>query len=173
MTASAASRPPSQPLSLLQKILLSTDGTVTDLIALYTGEQIRVEKLEQNVRTEVPPQVLASEVSVRVLSRKILLTGASKNYLFADSLFLIDRFSSSIQHQLLTTDKPIGLMWKHERLETYREIVDQRVEPSPSIAHYFNLSASEPFVSRTYVIYHAGKPLGAITEKWPLSFFRE
>jgi chorismate-pyruvate lyase len=162
-----------QPLSLLQRILLSTDGTVTDLIALYTGEQIRVEKLEQSIRTELPPQILASESPVKLLSRRILLAGASKNYLFADSLFLIDRLSSSIQHQLLTTDRPIGLMWKHERLETYREIVEQRVEPSPSIARHFDLLDSEPFVSRTYVIYHGGKPLGVITEKWPLSYFRD
>jgi chorismate-pyruvate lyase len=63
-------------------------------------------------------------------------------------------------------------MWKHERLETYREIIDKRVEPSPSIARHFDLGESEPFVSRTYVIYHGGKPLGVITEKWPLSFFR-
>jgi chorismate-pyruvate lyase len=159
-------------LGLFQKVLLATDGTVTDLIALYTGEPIRVEKLEQNIRTEVPPSVLACETPVRLLSRKILLRGARKKYLYADSLFLIDRFSSSIQHQLLTTDRPIGLMWKHERFETYRDIVDQRVEPSPIIAHYFELRESEPFVSRTYIIYHSGKPLGAITEKWPLSLFR-
>jgi chorismate-pyruvate lyase len=63
-------------------------------------------------------------------------------------------------------------MWKHERLETYREIIDKRVEPSPSIVRHFDLGESEPFVSRTYVIYHGGKPLGVITEKWPLSFFR-
>ena len=63
-------------------------------------------------------------------------------------------------------------MWKEEKLETYREIVEQTVEPCSEAAAHFGLSANEPFVSRTYLIHHAGKPLGAITEKWPVSYFR-
>jgi len=159
-------------LSLFQKILLSTDGTVTDLIALYTGEPIRVKKLEQEIREAIAPDELRCEGSTRLLSRRILLSSASKNYLYADSLFVFERFSQSIQAQLLNTDRPIGLMWKEERLETYREIVEQKVEPCVEIAVHFDLPASALFVSRTYLIHQAGKPLGAITEKWPLSYFR-
>ncbi len=162
-----------QSLSLFQKVLLSTDGTVTDLIALYTGEPIRVKKLEQGISEAVAPDVLCCNGTTKLLSRKILLSGISKNYLYADSLFVFERFSKSIQEQLLNTDRPIGLMWKEERLETYREIVDQKVEPCAEIAEHFDLLASAPFVSRTYLIHQAGKPLGAITEKWPLSFFRD
>jgi chorismate-pyruvate lyase len=159
-------------LSLFQKILLATDGTVTDLIALYTGESIRVKKLEQGIREQAAPPSLQCDGPTRLLVRKILLSGVSKNYLYADSIFVFERFSKSIQDQLLNTDRPIGLMWKEERLETYREIVEQTVEPCTEAAEHFALSASEPFVSRTYLIHHAGKPLGAITEKWPVSFFR-
>lgn len=160
-------------LSLFQHILLATDGTVTDLIALYAGESIRVKKLEQAIRLDVAPPALGCAEPTRLLSRKILLSGANKNYLYADSLFVFERFSKSIQDQLLNTDKPIGLMWKEERLETYREIVEQKVESCPEIANYFDLPATAMFVSRTYLIHHAGKPLGAITEKWPLSYFRD
>jgi chorismate-pyruvate lyase len=160
-------------LSLFQKILLATDGTVTDLIALYTGESIRVKKLEQEIREAIAPDKLRCEGPTKLLSRQILLSGATKNYLHADSLFVFERFSKSIQEQLLKTDRPIGLMWKEERLETYREIVEQKVEPCAAIASYFDLPVSVLFVSRTYLIHQAGKPLGAITEKWPLSYFRE
>jgi chorismate-pyruvate lyase len=165
--------PSGGPLSLFQKIMLSTDGTVTDLIALYTGEPIRVKKLEQSIRLEVPPDVLRCEGPTKLLSRKILLSGASSNYLYADSLFAFERFSRSIQDQLLNTDRPIGLMWKEERLETFREIVEQKVAPCAEIANHFDLPAAAPFVSRTYHVHQAGRPLGAITEKWPLSFFRD
>lgn len=159
-------------LSLFQKILLATDGTVTDLIALYTGEPIRVKKLEQSIREQAAPQRLQCSGPARLLIRRILLSGANKNYLFADSVFVFERFSKSIQDQLLNTDKPIGLMWKDERLEMYREIVEQKVEPCAEAAQHFELPTSAPFVSRTYLIHHNGKPLGAITEKWPLSLFR-
>jgi chorismate-pyruvate lyase len=159
-------------LSLLQKILLSTDGTVTDLIALYTGEPIRVKKIAQDLTSAIAPETLQCSGEARLLSRKILLSGADKNYLFADSLFVFDRFSAYIQQQLLQSDRPIGLLWKEERLETYREIVEQNVGACPEIAKYFDLVESALFVSRTYLIHHNGKPLGAITEKWPMSYFR-
>lgn len=162
----------SHDLSLFQKILLATDGTVTDLIGLYTGESIRVKKLEQAIREEIAPPTLKCSGPTRLLIRKILLSGASKNYLFADSVFVFERFSKSIQEQLLHTDKPIGLMWKEEKLETYREIVEQKVEPCAEIAAHFDLPGTAPFVSRTYLIHNAGLPLGAITEKWPVSLFR-
>ena len=160
-------------LSLFQKILLSTDGTVTDLIGLYTGEAIRVKKLGQSIETQTAPEALRCGGPAKILNRKILLSGATKNYLYADSVFVFERFSTSIQEQLLSTDRPIGLMWKEERLETYREIVAHDVAESADIADYFALSPTALFVSRTYLIHHKGLPLGAITEKWPLEFFRD
>jgi chorismate-pyruvate lyase len=159
-------------LSLFQKILLATDGTVTDLIALYTGEPIRVKKLEQSIQERSAPDELQCSAPTRLLHRRILLSGETHNYLYADSLFVFERFSKSIQDQLLHTDRPIGLMWKEERLETYREIVEQKVEPCPEVAGHFGRLPNEPFVSRTYLIHHNGKPLGSITEKWPVSLFR-
>jgi chorismate-pyruvate lyase len=160
-------------LSLFQKILLSTDGTVTDLIGLYTGEAIRVKKLGQSIEMQTAPDTLKCSGLTRILNRKILLSGATKNYLYADSIFVFDRFSASIQNQLLTTDRPIGLMWKEERLETYREIVAQEVAAIADVAVHFSLPVTALFVSRTYLIHHKGLPLGAITEKWPLEFFRD
>lgn len=160
-------------LSLFQKILLSTDGTVTDLIGLYTGEAIRVKKLGQSIETQFAPPTLQCTDAVKILNRKILLSGATKNYLYADSVFVFERFSKSIQDQLLSTDRPIGLMWKEERLETYREIVAHEVSAAADIAEHFALSPTALFVSRTYLIHHKGLPLGAITEKWPLEFFRD
>jgi chorismate-pyruvate lyase len=160
-------------LSLFQKVLLATDGTVTDLIALTTGQAIRVKKLEQTVRTDTAPPELRCSESTRLLQRRILLAGPTQNYLYADSLFVFERLSAATQQQLLNTEKPIGLLWKDERLETFREIVDQRIEICPLLAPHFDLPASVEFVSRKYLIHHKGKPLGAITEKWPMSLFRE
>lgn len=162
-----------ESLNLFQKILMATDGTVTDLIGLYTGETISVTKLEQTIGADAAPPVLACAAGERVLRRKILLRGVKANYLYADSFFIVERMSPSIQKQLLETDKPIGLMWKSERLETYREIIERKVSPCAEIAEYFNLPSHSLFASRTYLIHHAGKPLGAITEKWPTSLFRD
>ena len=160
-------------LSLFQKVLLATDGTVTDLVALYAGEPIGVRKLAQSIRDEHAPAELQCDGPTRLLSRNILLTGATRIYLYAESLFVLDRLSTSIQQQMLDTDRPIGLLWKEERLEAYREIVRQAVEPCEAIARHFDVLSSAPFVSRTYLIHNGGKQLGMISEKWPLSHFRD
>lgn len=158
-------------LSLFQKILLATDGTVTDLLALYTGAAIRVTKIEQSVATGTARPELQHPSPARLLSRRILLSGASRNYLYADSQFLFERFSAWMQQQLLETDRPIGLLWKEARLETFREIIAQGIESDGAVAPHFGLPATTPLVARTYLVHHGGRPLGAITEKWPVSAF--
>ncbi len=158
-------------LSLFQRILLATDGTVTDLIALYTGEAIRVTKLEQSVVTGAARAELGCEGTTQLLQRRILLCGTQQNYLYADSQFVFERFSAWMQQQLLETDRPIGLLWKEARLETFREIIAQGIEPGGAIAQHFGLPPTAPFVARTYLVHHGGQPLGAITEKWPFATF--
>lgn len=160
-------------LTLFQKVLLATDGTVTDLIALYAGESIRVQKLEQEILENHTDPALRIAEPTRVLLRRILLCGAAQNYLYAESRFVIERLPRSIHQQMLDTDRPLGLLWKEARLETFREIVTQSVEPGAAIAQYFSLPATEPFVSRTYLVHYQAQPLGAVTEKWPLGSFRE
>lgn len=158
-------------LSLFEKILLATDGTVTDLISLYAGEPIRVQKLEQILYEGHSPPELACLTPVRLLLRRILLSGATRNYLYAESHFVVERLPRSICDQMLDSDRSIGLLWKEARLETFREIVSQSIEPCAPIAPHFDVPATEPFVSRTYVVHHLSKPLGMITEKWPLHSF--
>lgn len=160
-------------LGLLQKILLCTDGTVTDLIALYAGEDIHVHKVRQRLTVRPPPALLACEGPVQVLERQILLRGRQRTFLYADSQFIFGRFSPNMQQQLLHTDQPIGLLWKQERLETYREIIDKAVVRCPQIAEHFEVPADTWFVSRTYLIHHGGQPLGAITEQWPAHWFAD
>jgi chorismate-pyruvate lyase len=159
-------------LSLFQRVLLATDGTVTELIALYAREPIRVRKLAQEIREESAPAELACDAPARLLTRAILLAGATTNYLHAESRFVLERLPEPIRMQMLETDRPVGLLWKEQRLETFREIVRQSIDPCAPIAHHFGLQPSAPFVSRTYLVHHAGRPMGMITEQWPLSLFR-
>jgi chorismate-pyruvate lyase len=163
--------PTSPDLSLFQQVLLATDGTVTDLVALYAGEPIRVHKLEQSVRQE-SSDTLECPAPTGLLYRSILLCGAARNFLHAESVFVLDRLAQSMRQHMLETDRPIGLLWKEERLESFREILDQSIEPCARIAQYFGVAATTPFVSRTYVVHHNRRPLGMITERWPISQFR-
>jgi chorismate-pyruvate lyase len=161
----------SNNLSLFQKVLLATDGTVTDLVALYAGEPMRVRKLAQWIGAETS-EALCCSAPTALLHRSILLCGAARTFLHAESVFVLDRLSSSMRQQMLETDRPLGLLWKEERLETFREMLEQSIVPFASIAHHFDVTETMPFVSRTYVVHHARRPLGVITERWPNSHFR-
>ncbi len=161
-----------QPLSTFQKILLTTDGTVTDLIALYTGESIRVKKVGQKMFLSDNSQNFFCPPETPLLERNVLLCGASKNYLYAESVFVVGLLSHSIQYKLLETDCPIGLMWKEEKLDMYRDILGHKTEICDTVAAYFDVPPQTPIISRTYSIYHRGKILGTITEKFPITYFR-
>jgi chorismate-pyruvate lyase len=161
----------SDDLSVFQKVLLATDGTVTDLVALYAGEAIRVKKLDQSVRHDRCDALRCSDPT-ELLHRAILLRGAAKNFLYAESVFVLSRLTPSLRQQMLETDRPIGLLWKQERLESFREMLGHAIEPCARIAHHFDVEETTPFVSRTYVVHHARMPLGMVTEKWPIGHFR-
>jgi len=170
---------PSADLSILegdsfntfQKVVMATDGTVTNLVALYTRDQIKVNVINQEITKEVPLFLQPTSES-SVLRRKVLLHGPTKNYVYAESIFVFERLSDSIKKKLIETDQPIGLLWKQERLESYREILEVRLEKNKVVASYFDEAEDIDLLSRTYAIYRNQTILGVITEKFPLTIFR-
>lgn len=154
-------------LSLLQKILLTTDGTVTQLLGLFTGERISVEKLE-HAMVAGGPAVLAVPATEPVLSRKILLRG-SRPYMYAHSFLVPARLPRGMHETMLQTDTPIGQLWKAAKLETYREIVDFHRENDVALAALFG--SEGPLLSRSYLIHAGGAPMGLIIEKFPVAWF--
>jgi chorismate-pyruvate lyase len=162
-------------LSLFQKVLLTTDGTVTQLLELYIGQPVRVNKLSHGILRGAAPDFLLAADNDELLQRSILLcTGEAKaprNLLYAESLFVIARLPAIMQRQLLESDRPIGLLWREQRLETYREIVACGREPCGLLAPHFDLGENTLMLVRSYLVYHQHKPLGVITEKFPASYF--
>ncbi|MEK7321613.1 MAG: chorismate pyruvate-lyase family protein [Pseudomonadota bacterium] len=159
-------------LSLFQKILLTTDGTVTDLLSLYTGEIIRVKKLEQSITRDRASAALKVPPETPLLKRKVLLAGRTRHYLYAESFFVLERLSRSTQHKLLNSDHPIGTLWKEERAEMYRELIQCKLALCDVVSRFFGLRPQVPILSRTCLIFHNRKPLGIITESFPSTYFR-
>lgn len=160
-------------LSVFQKILLATDGTVTDLVSLYTGKSIKVSKIAQHISLSGALEDFLCPRETPLLKRNILLCNKIKNYIYAESIFVFGLLSRSIQYKLLETDQPIGLMWKEEKLETYRDLLRYKIEICEEVASYFDIQPQTPIVSRTYYIYHQQAILGVITEKFPITYFRK
>ncbi len=159
-------------LSLFQKVLLVTDGSVTELLCIYTGQTVRANKLAQAVRTDARPLALDCPPDTPLLHRQVMLVAERTPLVFAESAFILDRLSERARHRLLDSDAPIGQLWKEERTEMYREIVDIRLERHPGVAAHFDRPADTLLLSRTYLLFQGGTPLGLITEKFPDSHFR-
>lgn len=170
LDASTLMRDPS--LSLFQKVLLATDGTVTQLLELYTGLPVKVHKLAQELIHSDHPDILNTNADDKVLKRAILLRSSTLNLLYAESYFVIDRLPDTMHRQLLESDQPIGLLWRAERMETYREVISYSRQADSSLSQHFSVADSEYFLSRSYLIFRQHKPLGMITEKFPASYFR-
>ena len=155
-------------LSALQKVLLTTDGTVTQLLEIFTSEKISVQKLGHSLVNGAPSS-LGVPASEPVLSRRILLRGATRPYMYAHSWLVPSRMPRGMQETILQTDTPIGQLWKAARLETFREIIDFRREQDSEVAALFGIDG--PLLSRTYLISAGGAPMGLIMEKFPATYF--
>lgn len=160
-------------LSLFQKTLLVTDGTVTDLLRLYTKKEITVEKINQElILSSIEDSKLCIE-ETPILKREILLGHKNDNYVYANSKFIFENISPKGQYELLETDKPIGLLWKEEKIDTFRDIIEVRTEICDDLTSYFNVAKGTIFLTRTYIIYNNLKTLGMITEKFPSTYFTD
>jgi chorismate-pyruvate lyase len=162
------------PLSTLQRVLLMTDGTVTDVLEAYANEHIHVTKVSQSfamVNSERPELDLGE--TDRVMRRKVLLQGSATgiNYLYADSVITPDHLDSGVVEGLLTSDTPLGRLLARHRVETFREIVAVGFEPAGTCAGYFEVDPTTKLVFRTYRIIVGQRPVVRITEKFPVTHF--
>ena len=163
-----------QELSVFQRILLTTDGTVTNTLEAYLFEPIQVVKLSEKL-TSVSQDVsfIQLKQGEEVIDRKILLRGklSGRNFLYAESIIVTDRLDKKFREELLTTKNPIGKVWLDQKIETFKEIVDSGKEPANGLAEYFNIEREEKMIFRTYCVLSNRKYVMMITEKFPESYF--
>jgi chorismate-pyruvate lyase len=163
-----------QGLSMVQRVLLTTDGTVTRTLEACAGEPMELVKLSQSI---VPGASAGSDLGVAdgddVLFRRILMRGAhsGRHHLYAESLIAPSRLHPRLRHGLYHSDAPIGrLLWEH-RVETVRELVRWGLEPAGGCASYFDMDPRQTLVSRTYRVVSQRQPIMLITEKLPADSF--
>lgn len=162
-------------LSTIQRILLTTDGTVTEVVEIYAGESMRVMKLAQGlVPVERDVKALDLRKGHEVLSRRILLQGkfSGDNFLYAESIIVPDRLQETVRDGLLRCNQPIGYLIMENRMETFREILEWGSEVAGPLAEYFPIDENDSIVFRTYRIFANHHPIMQITEKFPESYFR-
>lgn len=160
--------------SFLQRLLLVTDGRITDIVQAYSGETVEAVKLRQKLvisGSRFSPLQLDREY--QILDRSIVLQGSetSTNYLYADSQIVLERLDTQIRDELIFSRQPIGKLLRENKVETYREILDCGIETAGLLGQYFNIEPSAELIYRTYLILIDSLPVMQITEKFPTTHF--
>jgi len=162
-------------LAPFEQILLTTDGTVTEMLEAVAGEPMRVVKLGQEPRILAAPLPgLRAEARARVVRREILLSGRRSGtpFLHAESWIAPDHLDARVRAGLEDSDKPVGLLLLEHRIETFKEILDCGQAPAAAIARHFGISADTAMLQRTYRMVSGGVPILLITERFPAGRFR-
>ncbi len=161
-------------LSSFQRILLKANGTVTAMLEAYFSEPIQVVKLSENlVKMELELPNIKLNQEEQVIARKVLLQGkmSRRNFIYADSLILINNLDERFSSELLNTKIPIGKLWSEQKVETFKEIIETGIEPANKLSNYFCIEPEENILFRTYSVSSQGKITMIITEKFPEHYF--
>ncbi|MGK7940244.1 MAG: chorismate pyruvate-lyase family protein [Crocosphaera sp.] len=162
-------------LSTFQRILLTTNGTVTDILESYLAEQIQLVKLSENLVSmehDIPSRQIKK--GDQVIEREVLLRGklSLRNVIYASSVVLVDNLSERFRNELLKTKTPIGKLWFEHKVEKFKELMDSGKEPAQELSQYFvGVEPEDNLLFRTYGVFSQGKPTMIITEKFPESYF--
>jgi beta-ribofuranosylaminobenzene 5'-phosphate synthase len=159
----------SSPVSPLQKILLLTDGSVTNLLEVVAGERIEVHTLAQQVVRADPAEAadLGIEAGDLINFRVVDLVGAEskRTYVHAVSHTPLDHLEPEFRDDLMAADIPIGRILQRYHMETRREIRDIRpIRADRDLSRTFRVPAESVLFSRRYAIIHDQKPLIFIEE---------
>lgn len=145
------------------RVLLTTDGTVTNALEAFFWEAVAVESIRQKeviLDDDVPNLELKSGATI--LSRQVQLRGTNTEtmYVKADSLIRFDLLPSDFQADLKAQKLGVGELLRDCGLETYREILDVGCDEGMKD------------VWRTYRIVMDHRPFIQITEHFPLAIFQ-
>ena len=165
-------------LSPVQKMLLGTDGSVTNLLEVVTESPVEIETLVQRV---VPAdEAVARELQINpgeeVNYRVVLLKRADSHeaLVYAISQTPLKRLDASIKEDLTKADIPIGVILKKHCIESRRDITSAEILPaSQEHCRAFGVFSREIMLTRSYKIIRHGEPLMAIKETFPYNSFRD
>lgn len=157
-------------LDVLQRVLLTTDGTVVQILEAFFDDPICLGSHVQYTEPLSPADAdLEPTGDETVLRRKVLLQGTrtGRNYVYANTGVLLDRLEGPLRRDLLHTSQPIGWLLRAHRMETFREMLRMGRRRAGSLAAEFGLDPDDELVYRTYRIIWRARPIMLLVEHFP------
>lgn len=162
-------------LSNVQRILLTTDGSITRILEVLTEKPVVIEtKIKKSIEAD---EDLAKELKIKpgeIVNYRVvhLKNPDDKALIFAKSWTPMGRLSKKIKRDLTSADIPIGKILIKHKIETRREITSiETINADDEMAEVFDVKFGELMLSRYYNIIHGAKILIRINEAFPVSSF--
>lgn len=162
-------------LGLVQRILVTTDGTLTETLAAVFLEPIELVKLAVTITQSpqpVPP--LELEAGANVMHRQIVLRGSrsAMPYVYAEVIIATDQLPPRLRDELLEGRVPLGALWILHRLEIFKDRPRVRQRPAGDLARHLNVAADDMLIERTYRTFTGGRPIFLVSEYFPVEYRR-
>jgi chorismate-pyruvate lyase len=159
-------------LPALQRLLLTTDGTMTTALSMLVGEPIGVRLLHQHtIVLAQDDDELSLSAGDEVLERRALLHGAESGIplLLGVSRIVANRLPPAARAALIGGDVAIGIVLRTHEVETFRAPLGIGVKPASDEAAR-HLGAA-PMCWRRYLIKAGKRPLMSVYEQFPAAGF--
>lgn len=159
-------------LSNAQKILLTTDGSVTTILDVIKGH-VKIETLVQKFVDADEEMARSLDIEVGdIVNYRVVVIETDEPLIYAISLIPIKRLENDFKEDLIRADIPIGRILKKHNIESRREIKSVYSEvQGPEIMEIFNVES--PMLARTYNIIHKDEILIWLLETFPYTHFRD
>jgi len=159
-------------LSRIQKILLTTDGSITRIFEALTGEEISIETEEQRVvpADEKIAKALKIDPGDEVNFRVVNLKNSWGVLAHAISYAPLKRIEEGFRDKITKADIPIGKIMSELKIEARREIAGCSViRADERLAGLFKVPENSALLKRNYSIIHKNEVLLNITEIFGVS----
>ena len=155
-----------------QKILLTTDGSITAILDVLYGK-ITLTTLEQHFESADAEHAKLVNVNQgdKINFREVIMHKDGQPLIYAISHIPLSRCSDEVCADLVRADIPIGRILKNYNIESRREINNIYIEKAnDTLSEIFK--TDEDMLARDYVIINNDEILMWIKEVFPISYFR-
>ncbi|WP_432645340.1 chorismate lyase [Methanobrevibacter sp.] len=162
-----------ETFSNTQKILLTTDGSITAILDVLYGK-ITLTTLDQHFEDadETHAKLVNVEKGEKINYREVIMHKDDKPLIYAISHIPLSRCDENVCADLVRADIPIGRILKNYNIESRREIHNIFIEkPNETLKELFK--TDEDMLARDYVIINKNEVLMWIKEVFPISYFTE
>lgn len=159
-------------LSPQQRALLVIDGTVTTFLEAWALEPIVVSRLWQRSATlRAAEYWLDARAGDPVIERAVLLAGrrTGRFFAFAESLICPDRLPAALADTLATGDASLGQLLLTPGFDSRREGLWYGRERLQVLPQAVAAVTAGDFLTRSYRVTAAGRPLMIISERFPFT----